>query len=313
MGRKVQIKVSNANAAVTIQEAWEEFYLEKKAMGRVEKTLLGYQKSLEYFVADEFDDNWDYDISEVFKTHVLQWIDTMQDRNLRLTSLNNYLNNVRVFLYWCMDTERGYTPQYTIDLVKGQKPLPKMFTDEEVDTLLRKPTKVTVQSYTEWRCWVITNWVLATGNRASTILNIKMEDVDFDDNTVVLHHTKNKSTQVIPLAASLKSALRLYMRYFCADSKPTDYLFQNVETLQLSYTALAHSFAKYCKDRGCTHTSIHGLRHYFATNCLKNGMPGSKLQKLLGHSTYHMTARYEHLTDEDVRKDYDNYIPLKAR
>lgn len=52
------------------------------------------------------------------------------------------------------------------------------------------------------------------------------------------------------------------------------------------------------------HLTPHGLRHTFATNCIKNGMEPKTLQKILGHNSLQMTmdlychVRESTLTDE---------------
>lgn len=55
------------------------------------------------------------------------------------------------------------------------------------------------------------------------------------------------------------------------------------------------------------HLTPHGLRHTFATNCIKNGMEPKTLQKILGHNSLQMTmdlychVRESTLTDEMER------------
>ena len=78
----------------------------------------------------------------------------------------------------------------------------------------------------------------------------------------------------------------------------------------LTPLALSHSFAKYCKARGCTHTNIHGLRHSFALNWIRNGGNEFKPQKILGHSTLEMTRRYVALATSDLKKDYEMFSTL---
>jgi len=50
------------------------------------------------------------------------------------------------------------------------------YTDQEIALLLKKPDMKSAE-FSEYRNWVIINYVLGTGNRAGTIINIKIEDV----------------------------------------------------------------------------------------------------------------------------------------
>lgn len=41
-------------------------------------------------------------------------------------------------------------------------------------------------SWAEWRTWAVVNLLAATGVRASTVVNIKISDVDFEHNLIRL-------------------------------------------------------------------------------------------------------------------------------
>jgi len=49
----------------------------------------------------------------------------------------------------------------------------------------------------------------------------------------------------------------------------------------------------------------HVLRHTFATEAIRRGMSLPALQKLLGHSDLKITQLYLHLTNDDVRREYE--------
>ena len=56
------------------------------------------------------------------------------------------------------------------------------------------------------------------------------------------------------------------------------------------------------------HIYCHRLRHAFATEMARAGMPVPALMKLLGHRTPKMTMRYVEVAQVDVRKAYDEAI-----
>ena len=53
------------------------------------------------------------------------------------------------------------------------------------------------------------------------------------------------------------------------------------------------------------HITCHRLRHSFATQMARAGMPVPALMKLLGHKTPKMTMRYVEVAQNDVREAYD--------
>jgi integrase len=56
------------------------------------------------------------------------------------------------------------------------------------------------------------------------------------------------------------------------------------------------------------HITCHRLRHCFATEMARAGMPVPALMKLLGHKTPKMTMRYVEVAQADVRKAYDQAL-----
>jgi integrase/recombinase XerD len=247
-------------------------------------------------------------VEEVNVTHVYNLINALKDSGVKPTSINHYLRDCRAFLYWCMDEERSYMKRFKVSLVEAQEEQVKLFTDDELERLLEKPNKN--DSFLTWRTWVIVNWVLATGNRASTICDIRVGDIDFTSKEISLRHTKNKRSQIIPLSPSLEITLKEYIKMWRYDAPEDGWLFPNVCEDKLTTNAQRHSFAKYCKDREVSRTNIHGLRHNFAKGWVRNNGNMFVLQKILGHSTLEMTKKYVRLFSEDIKEDFEKFSPL---
>jgi integrase/recombinase XerD len=287
-----------------IGEAFEEFMHQKEAQNKSPSTLRNYRQSFGYFM-DFHDLSEDTPLNEIKASHFYEWANTLKLDAVRISSINHYLRDTRAFFYWCMDIDRGYIPKrFKIEEVKGQEELPKMFTDEELELLLIKPRRN--DNFSIWRTWAIVNWVLATGNRASTICDAKVTDIDYKKMEITLGHTKNRKAQVIPLSNSLATILKEYTRVF----KLSYWLFPNIETEQLTTSALAQAFRRYCNDRGVPHANIHRLRHNFAKIWIRNNGNHFTLQRMLGHSTLDMTRHYVRLFTEDMKEDFDKYNPL---
>lgn len=302
MAIRHRIQRSSTPEAMPIQEAFNEFIAQREAKNLSAATIRNYVQSFNYFMDFHgFDD--ESLLTEVKPSHFFQWMNTLKLDGVRHTSINHYLRDTRAFFYWCMEV--GYMENtFQIPMVSGQEELPKMFTDDELELLLEKPKPN--ESFTNWRTWAIVNWVLATGNRAATICDVKKAHVDFQSKEIALAHTKNKKAQALPLSPALETVLKEYMRKF----QITSYLFPNIGDEQLTTNALAHSFSRYCKERGVERTNIHGLRHNFSKIMIKNGYSPSKLQAILGHSTIAMTQHYVKLFSEDLKEDFEDYSPL---
>ncbi len=294
-------------SSLTIGNAFEEFILEKSALKMAQSTLRNYNQSVQYFIdwleASFFAMDWRSPIAEVERTHIIEYINYIGvEKNAN--TINHYIRDLRAFLYWCMDDTRRYLAPFKIKQVKAQEESLKVYSDEELDKLLKRPTATA--SFYEWRNWTIVNWVLATGNRGATICEVKLEDIDFDTKHIYLRHTKNKKFQFIPMSAALEKVLKAYLKQWCI----TDNLFPDSANEVMTTNALRHSYAKYCKDRGIAHTNLHGLRHTFARKWIINGGNKQKLQYMLGHSSSAMTDRYIRLFCDDFLDDFEDFNPL---
>lgn len=294
-----------ANLDPFLLDTFESFILEKEAGGLAEKTLRNYRQSFEFFV--KFCGfNEETVVPEVEQTLIFKWINTLKLEGVKPTSVNHYLRDLRTFLYWCMEME--YLEPFKIKTVEAQEEQIKLFEDWELEALLEKPRPR--DGFVEWRTWAIVNWVLATGNRAATICDVKIPDVSYAKKEIVLRHTKNKKAQIIPLSNSLEMAIKEYCRMWRKDAPIDGYLFPNIGEEQLTTNALRLSFGRYCKSRGVDKSNIHGLRHNFAKGWVRNNGNMFVLQKILGHSSLAMTRRYVKMFSEDLKEDYDMYSPL---
>ncbi|MBQ0099414.1 MAG: tyrosine-type recombinase/integrase [Firmicutes bacterium] len=225
------------------------------------------------------------------------------------TSINHYLRDIRTFLYWCMDADRKYIePAFKVETVVAQEEQLKLFSDDDIIALLEKPQRNA--GFVEWRTWAIVNWVLGTGNRASTICEVQIADINFHKKEINLRHTKNKKAQTIPLSSSLETVIKEYMRVWRNGVPASSFLFCNVGEEQMTTNALRLSFGRYCDNRGVQQTNIHGLRHNFAKGWIQNNGNDMILQEILGHSSMSMTRHYVKLFKEDLKQDYDKFSPL---
>lgn len=310
------VKRSSSTSVVTWGEAFEAFKREKTAKGLAASTMKNYEQSMKYF--KEFMGYEDTtDIKQVTKDVVTGWINAMltnEDEEGNLTTsaaaVNHYLRDVRAFLYWCMADERKYLEHFKVEMVRAQEPRQKTYTQEEIKRLLAKPRSNEDYAYVEWRNWMIVNLVYDMGARAGTILEIKLEDINLNNRTIYLRHTKNRALAHASISSRLAKMLKEYIQDWRADCREDDYLFCNISNEQLTYNALAHSFAAYCSDRHVEKHSIHGLRHSFATTLAEttNG-DMVRVQKALGHSSIEMARKYVNLANVSMG-EYDDISPL---
>jgi integrase/recombinase XerD len=296
------MKKITLNSGATIAETFNDFIIAKKAKGLADKTLTSYQS---HFKAISRHLDITQEINHLTKCETDNMISSMRDSGLATNSINSYTRLLKAFLSWC--NEEAIT-QFNIKIYRGEETVKETYTDRELAILLKKPN-VRECNFSEYRDWVIINFLLNSGCRAATIRAIQIHDIDLENGIVHYRHNKNHKSQVTPLCSEMIKILREYLRFRAG--KDTDPLFCTEYGLPLTENALRKSIVRYNTRRGVSKTSIHLFRHTFARKYLIDcGGDAFTLQKLLGHSTLQMTKHYCAIFDADITKNYDKFSPL---
>ena len=282
-----------------LKEAQSAFYKHCRLKNLTEQTLKYYEEDLSYFRSKVSVKYADEITQEVFEAFLLQELDAGK----KVTSLNSRIRGLRVFFNFCV--EREYMKPISVKLMKEEETIKEPYTDAELRRLLKRPES---NSWVEWRTWAAVNYLVATGNRASTVINIKISDVNFDEMTIRLVKVKNRRQQLIPLSPALKEILTDYLKTW--EHTPGDYLFPSYEGNQLNLRSFQGSIRRYNISRGVTKTSVHLFRHTFAKNFILAGGGMVQLQVLLGHSTMDMTRHYVNIYGTDLKRNFELLNPL---
>lgn len=290
-----------------LKPLFEEFIEERKALGRVEETLQSYRTTYKKFM--EYFGERAEETGNIVSSMFIEWTNAMRDEELRPATINHNLGDMRAFMYWCMDEERQFIEPFRIKLIKVQEEMPKDYTVEEIKALLKKPDKKA--KFTEWRTWAICCFVVGTGARLGTLVDIRMKDIDLMNGKVFYQHTKNKKLQTANIPPQLVKSLTDYINMWRYDVVEEDYLFCNVSGEALSKASLTQGYRKYTEKRGVDKTNIHGLRHTFAREWFLNGGDVVQLSKILGHSTLAMSEHYMNIYADMARDRFVEYNPLE--
>ena len=150
----------------------------------------------------------------------------------------------------------------------------------------------------------------ATGLRISELCNLKITDVDLD-NEFVRVFGKGKKERIVPFTDVASKYLKIYIeeyRPLILKNTVTDYLFISNSLTNISRQGFFKIVKKECKRAGITkNVSPHVIRHSFATHLLKHGADLRIIQELLGHEDISTTQIYAHLVNEKLRDDYQNH------
>ena len=277
------IKIRRGKRTHSLEEAYDEWLCSCKDKGLSDGSIASYREKVKLFLTytdvdvENLDNEVVYEFREWLKTH----------RNFNDVSTNTTFRTINVFFKFIH--EEYQVPLFHLDYVKETKKIKQIFSNEDIRKLLRQPD-LNSCTYSELRDYCIINIVLNTGVRASSIVNVKIEDVDFKAKTIHFRHMKNRQEQVFPLKKDTLKIIRLYLD--CVEDELDEYMFINSEHKQLTSKQLSVSFQRYCKNRNVKITSFHCLRHFFATRLLQETHNIHLVSKTLNHSSVAVTERY---------------------
>lgn len=300
MARGRQLVRQMAVEELTVAEAAEEFYKHNKAKNLSKHTQDTYENKVNKFILFY---GATKSIDRISVKDLDEYMYHLSESGIKPVTIRTDMRHLRAFLNYC--ASRGYMDAIEIPLPRVEETVKEAYTAEEMKLLLQKPMG---NNWVEYRDWVMVNYFFSTGQRLSTVLNIRVKDLDLTKHEVKLVWNKDKRQKYMPLSSALVEILHEYIYMSGLDSE--DFLFPEYEGGQLKTRSAQSSIAEYNKRRGVNKTSIHLFRHTFAKNYIMNGGNPAKLQKLLNHKTIHMTMHYVNLYGEDISSDLDVFNPL---
>ena len=268
--RKITLTNNFKQNRTSLADAEKNFIKFCKLKNLTERTIEFYEDDLKYLL-DQINVKY---LDEITQETLDDFILGEIEKGKRTTTTNTRLRGLRVFLKFC--AERGYIEELSIKLLKDDAELKEPYTEAELRKLLTRPKS---NRWTEYRSWAMINYLVATGNRARTVVNIKISDINFDENTIHLRAMKNRKQQIIPLSPALKEVLEDYLSSWKWNFD--DYLFPSTSGGQFAVRSFQQAIRKYNAERGVSKTSIHLFRHTFAKNFILAGGGLIQLQMLL--------------------------------
>jgi integrase/recombinase XerC len=155
------------------------------------------------------------------------------------------------------------------------------------------------------RDYAIIMTFLQTGIRLSELVNLRVDDVDFEHRILTIRQGKGKKDRHIPLVDEAVKALRNYLRYRNTELIVDDDIFFLAKNgTSLNVSSVKYIVAKYVKKAGIRKkVSVHTLRHTFGAHKADKQMGIATLQELMGHKKKETTLKYVHLAKTNLRQE----------
>ena len=198
---------------------------------------------------------------------------------------------------------RHLRTQLEIEVIHQEKKLPKVPTEEELQKYYQAVWKTrNVQDM------VIIKTLLYTGVRVSELINIRIEDVDFERCQIRVNSGKGGKDRIVPFPVSFKEVLAMHIDKM--EGKRADYLFESNRQRKYSDRGIRKILAKYAKMAGLDHSiSPHQLRHFLLTWLKKQGIDDALIKPYSGHSSRQSLEIYSRLSLSEAQSVYESVMP----
>lgn len=273
-----------------------ESYL-RNVKNRSEKTIEAYSQDLREFSRlmahkDSINEITRADIETSYIENLVQCGNGPSSRARKLSSL-------RSFFKWAVANELvKENPVENVEMPKIPHKEPKVMDSNEVfDVMLNVRNDGSRESACEgFRNLAIMSLMFNTGVRRSEVIEIKLNDLNLSDSSLLIHGKGNKE-RVAYFNDTTRAILSEYVlshRKSLKPSETSEYLFVSKRAEKMVPASINKIVNKYfeaagVKSKGYT---AHSTRKAFATQAYSNTGDIFAVQNLLGHSSPNTTMKY---------------------
>lgn len=236
----------------------------------------------------------------------------LYEANLSKRSINHKISVLRSFYKYLLKQEIiDDNPFLLLDSQKIAKRNPDFLFVEEMTALL---DSIETDTALGVRNKAMLELMYASGLRCSEVVNLKVTDIDYQ-RQVLLIHGKGGKDRYVPYHDYAKEVLEAYLdgeRYtLMAHAKEVhSYVFVNNRGNKMTNRGVQNIVDRVCQQYDATKKiHPHTFRHSFATHLLNAGADLRTVQELLGHANLSSTQVYTHITDEYLKQVYQKAHP----
>lgn len=241
---------------------------------------------------------------------VKSWILDLTERQIGKRSIKRKMSSLKSFYAWMyLQKKVDSDPFEYVHSPKATHALPDFFSEKEINSLLAANEKRTDKL--KDRDQALLMLMFASGLRASEVVNLTFNQVDFDNRIMKVSGKGNKD-RLVPFTNSANESMLNYINGLRKDllKEDTKYIFLNSQGNKMTVRGL-----EYILDEIEAKTGLYGkihphmLRHSFATKMLNRGADLRTIQELLGHSSIETTSIYTHVAYENMKETYEKTFP----
>lgn len=226
-------------------------------------------------------------------------VDCQQINNCSKVTVDNIRRNISSFFSWL--EEEDYilkSPMRRIHKIKTKKPVKEIISDEMIEMIR--------DNCTELRDIAMIDMLYSTGIRVGELVNLNINDIDFEQRECVVFGKGDKERRVY-FDAKTKIHLQNYLKTR-KDSNPALFVTLDSPFDRLEISGVEIRIRELGKKLGLSRIHPHKFRRTMATRAIDKGMPIEQVQKILGHSQIDTTMQYAIVNQANVKTSHQKYI-----
>jgi integrase/recombinase XerC len=281
-------------------------------------TVEEYSRDLKLFyeyLLDKYDYPEDFDIEKITKYELAEYLgDIILVEDNAPSTRNRKLYSIRSFFKYLNKYELvNVNPALTIEASKTEiRAEPIYMKLEDARRYVEAVNRY--ESVNQKRDLAIVKLFLYAGLRVSELVNLNLENIDFEDGSVKFFG-KGSKERTIPLHEDVVEAIKKYLpernNIKIKELKDKNALFLSRHGRRISVRSIQLLVKKYARLAGVKNSgkiTPHKLRHTFASMLYHQTKDIKVLQDLLGHADISTTQIYTH-TDIEQKKEAIDELP----
>lgn len=239
-------------------------------------------------------------INEIDTNDLRSYLSSYQQKN---NSSKVTIDNIRrifsSFFSWLEDEDYIIkSPVRRIKKVKSPITIKETYSDEELEIM-----RDNVDNY---RDLALIDILASTGMRVGELVNLNIEDIDFNERECVVLGKGNKERMVY-FDARTKIHLRNYLDSR-KDSNKALFVSLKAPYNRIGINGIESRLRKIGKRLNIKKVHPHKFRRTLATMAIDKGMPIEQVQSLLGHEKVDTTLKYAMVKQSNVKTAHQKYI-----
>ena len=222
-----------------------------------------------------------------------------ETNNCGSVTIDNIRRVFSSFFAWLEDEDYIIkSPVRRIHKVKAASIIKETFTDENIEKMRDECKNI--------RNLAIIELLISTGMRVGELVNLNIEDINFEDRSCIVQGKGNKQREVY-FDARTKIHLMQYLNIRKDDNKAL-FVSKNKPHQRLSISGIELIVRRIGAKTDVNRVHPHKFRRTLATMAIDKGMPIEQVQKLLGHVKIETTMHYAMVNQNNVKISHRKYI-----